>query len=539
MSTKTNFKRVALVAVAALGLGVLTSVAPANAADVVATVEGNSATGAAAAPNATLTSGISSGLISGSGAVSTDDTATVTIGGTVAIHFTAGDGVSVATVSGGTIGSAASAAAVNASRTVVGSTSATAMGVTFIPAAVGTNMVIKVYDAATNNASSAGGTEVAKLTVTVVAATSAGTLSASDSFATIGTGASSSEVTTSGDTADAYYVTGSAGYVNFTIHDVNDVNMPSTTVVSASATNGAVVSFDGTFLGAAASSTYGSAAAKTIYVARAVSGSAFNTVVTISINGVPWTTKGLTFVGDIASISLAAYDVWGEVAATGTDRGQVLVKVKDSAGNLIGGKAPEFTSASYNTAVTQYDAVSSVTTGSDYVAFTCSAPGTTEAQLSIVNSSAVTIKSNTLKLNCTKAVYSYTASLDKATYAPGDIAVLTITAKDVDGREASGISEVGASAAIAGGYMTPVAAIVSTDTFTAGLAKYSFIVGAEVGSYQMAVSLPAIDDAVTVPYSIKSSSTAVSNADVLKAIVSLIASINKQIAALQKALLKK
>jgi hypothetical protein len=36
MSTKTNFKRVALVAVASLGLGVLTSVAPANAANVAA-----------------------------------------------------------------------------------------------------------------------------------------------------------------------------------------------------------------------------------------------------------------------------------------------------------------------------------------------------------------------------------------------------------------------------------------------------------------------------------------------------------------------
>jgi len=34
MSTKTTFKRIALVAVAALGLGVLTSVAPANAAAV-------------------------------------------------------------------------------------------------------------------------------------------------------------------------------------------------------------------------------------------------------------------------------------------------------------------------------------------------------------------------------------------------------------------------------------------------------------------------------------------------------------------------
>jgi len=32
MSTKTTFKRIALVAVAALGLGVLSSVAPANAA---------------------------------------------------------------------------------------------------------------------------------------------------------------------------------------------------------------------------------------------------------------------------------------------------------------------------------------------------------------------------------------------------------------------------------------------------------------------------------------------------------------------------
>jgi hypothetical protein len=59
----------------------------------------------------------------------------------------------------------------------------------------------------------------------------------------------------------------------------------------------------------------------------------------------------------------------------------------------------------------------------------------------------------------------------------------------------------------------------------------------------MAVSAPAyaaygVTDQ-TVAYKISTGSTAVSNADVLKAIVSLIASINKQIAALQKALLKK
>jgi hypothetical protein len=63
----------------------------------------------------------------------------------------------------------------------------------------------------------------------------------------------------------------------------------------------------------------------------------------------------------------------------------------------------------------------------------------------------------------------------------------------------------------------------------------------------MVVDVPAIRAAnisaggsqgkITLPYSIKSSSTAVTNADVLKSIVALIASINKQIQALQKLIL--
>jgi hypothetical protein len=49
----------------------------------------------------------------------------------------------------------------------------------------------------------------------------------------------------------------------------------------------------------------------------------------------------------------------------------------------------------------------------------------------------------------------------------------------------------------------------------------------------------SLADPVSVAYKVSTGSAGVSNADVLKAIVSLIASINKQIAALQKALLKK
>jgi hypothetical protein len=45
--------------------------------------------------------------------------------------------------------------------------------------------------------------------------------------------------------------------------------------------------------------------------------------------------------------------------------------------------------------------------------------------------------------------------------------------------------------------------------------------------------------AVTVPYKIAGTTATVTNADVLKSIVSLIASINKQIQALQKLILRR
>jgi hypothetical protein len=93
--------------------------------------------------------------------------------------------------------------------------------------------------------------------------------------------------------------------------------------------------------------------------------------------------------------------------------------------------------------------------------------------------------------------------------------------------------------------MTAITAPTSTDLFSAGKKTYKFVVGSTEGSYQLAIDLPKFNSttysqsAITVGYKIAASSATVSNADVLKAIVSLIASINKQIAALQKALLRR
>jgi hypothetical protein len=86
--------------------------------------------------------------------------------------------------------------------------------------------------------------------------------------------------------------------------------------------------------------------------------------------------------------------------------------------------------------------------------------------------------------------------------------------------------------------MTPTAQPYMADTFNAaGVKTYTFSVGSTEGKYNMAVNLGYTGNAaIAIPYEIKASSSAVSNAEVLAAIVKLIASINKQIRALQKSL---
>ena len=99
---------------------------------------------------------------------------------------------------------------------------------------------------------------------------------------------------------------------------------------------------------------------------------------------------------------------------------------------------------------------------------------------------------------------------------------------------------------LSGSQMTLVGA-VGTDKLTSGVKTYKFVVGTTEGSYNMVVDIPLILTATnktlygaatqTVAYKVAASTATVSNADVLKSIVSLIASINKQIQALQKLIL--
>jgi hypothetical protein len=141
-------------------------------------------------------------------------------------------------------------------------------------------------------------------------------------------------------------------------------------------------------------------------------------------------------------------------------------------------------------------------------------------------------------LKCADGVDTYTISMDKAAYKIGEVATLTISAKDSTGNAVNDfvtIDSLTPTRSAGGG--TFVKEIATTDAFAGGVKTYQ-VQMTTAGAFNAVVNLAgATTKSATVAYTVAGGDVAMS--EVLKAIVSLIASINKQIAALQKALLKK
>jgi len=288
------------------------------------------------------------------------------------------------------------------------------------------------------------------------------------------------------------------------------------------------------------------------------------TTVTVKANGVTIGSKTLTLLGAPAKIVVDQADVTTGVSG-GT--GSFKYTVVDNAGNGLltnVGLMPAFASitaaaagweAAVNSVVTSAtattpDITSTSTKGTG--TFACVTAGTgTSGTADIYIGAAFTagvgsVKSNTFKATCgNNAIRSWTASMDKVTYSPGEIATLTISAKDANGGIVADTTTVGANFAnISVPGMTVIGTAIATgDVFTAGVRTYKFRVDQAEGAFvgQAHVTTDNVTSAEktvkTLQFSIKSTSTTVTNAEVLKSIVALIASINKQIQALQKLIL--
>jgi len=550
MSNKTIKQRIAVVAASALTAGFLS----------VASMPAAHATDAVFVTSGVIVNGTTIVTPSGTG---TSQTVTISSDSTVSVTSVAGtDGQGRFIVSGGTI---TGASATNDSTTILSTSTRfvfgnTATTVTFKPNTGESRMVISSY---VSTSAFDASTEAAELVVTIKSG-AVGVVSPGDSYVSVVEAGTDTDPSNNVDvTAGRSVPVGTNGRINFVLEDANGVELGSTAIVTTTSTAGCLVAATNStsaFLSASNSTAYGTA--DEVFVARAATNTPATCTLTMTVNGVALGTKVITLQGKVTKLEVVggqagvANAYASSTVNSGVSSPAFEYNATDAAGNVAISISPTFV----NTASAAFSSAQSVSTATASAAgvgsLTCSgaARGAGQFQMTYQNNAGETIKSPVYTANCFGAPVNYKASLDKASYVPGDIATLTITATDASGNPTNDFVYLGGAAAdgtgtanapaIAGSNLTAVTAPTSTDTFSAGKKTYKYVVGSTAGSYQLSVDLPKFNNttyaqtAVTVAYKIASSG-GVTNEEVLKSIVALIASINKQIQALQKLILKR
>jgi hypothetical protein len=455
------------------------------------------------------------------------------------------------------------------------------------PNAGATTMTIRSYSktsatsAAAHAVSSDPGTLTGQITVTIASASIAGALSTARSGAFFGASASLSDLT-----ADVAGYSGSTDmgqnlFLDVRVRDGYGTAITSTGLLQATATGGAFVNVDvsGTTKGTSATDFYAGAAPDSEEIMlHNPTGAPMAGTVTITWNGTVIATRSYGFSGKVAKVELSSA-VIGKTGGTGSSGNLATYKLFDAAGNAVyvdysgtDNTATPPSGLAANTAL--YGTVaSSVAISTDYslntttgvvtsgkVIFTCgSSAGAGNIGITYTNTDGTIVTSNSLAVKCAGDAVKYTASYDKAVYAPGEIATLTLKFLDSKGNAANDITDVDSDGAageitISTSGMTqtvsgPSDTGVSGADIDQGTLTFKYAVGTTAGTYTNVINVPDVNEAasaanisgtgaVSATLTVKAGSS-VTNEDVLKSIVSLIASINKQIQALQKLILRR
>jgi hypothetical protein len=491
------------------------------------------------------------------------------------------------TVTGGTF-SASTGTWINSAANEAAGGAATAYnwGVVAAPSSGSTSMIIRLYSGSSsldNAKVGTGATLTGQITVTVASASTAGVISPVTSAVF---GASSK--TDVSNTADDVSFSASTAYdtdlfLNISVKDSYGTAIAPTTngLLTVSATNGALVKMHATDAdtdGTQSSDFVATTAPDNYMIRVSAPGTApVTTAVTVSFNGTVIGSKTLVFTGEVAKVTLSA----PVIGKTGGTANTASYRLYDAAGNpvfntlTVSGSTSNIAAYPYAslindssvngsgkaTAATRSRALDVTSTSvitSGQVQFSCaSTAGAGTIGVTYTNPSGTIVKSNALSVSCADSAITYSASWDKASYIPGDLAKLTVTFKDSKGNLANDVDAIGATntqdtpSVAVGGLDRTITGPVSSDIASdGGVITYTYTIGATEGSYSGKVTFPVVDRrqvaagaasaaAVPVTLTVKASTAAVSNADVLKSIVALIASINKQIQALQKLILKR
>ena len=492
MSTKTTFKRVALVAVAAMGFGLL-SVAPSSAAQHV--FQADTFTTSAATSSVTVGSSVSVTVTMSYLATTALESMTVTssftstpTGATLAELPSFGGFSAGSNTSGSFIGTGSTSATMGNLATAGYSTGT--YTATFAPVKVGT-YVIALTPTGTN---AAGADTVNSLvstaktwTVTVNALASAAAADAT-STSIIAPGIVS---TGSADTAVSTGVaTGSV------VATIKVTPLVASATATGSNTITATITGPGT-LGIGTTSTVVASLGRSItntgggsyWVFVYGDGTTGTSTITISLGSVVVGTETVNFYGAAAS---AVATVVKPVIAVGStaSTGAVTVLVKDAAGNTVpgatvfaqSGTTTVFASSSVatgSTGIASFD-LTALTAGTSSFVFSNVAAGST----AVYTSAAVSVRAGTATPG------SVVMSLDKATYTQGEAATLTIMVKDAAG---NAVADGSPTVFLTGG-------VTSTRALSAGTlpATTALTVGSSTGTLTYAINVPTTSGDFTI-----------------------------------------
>jgi len=482
----------------------------------------------------------------------------------------------------------------------VGGTNATGIAVRWaLPSTAGTYTITAYrstdsanvhYPSVTTGDVVANGELFGQVTVTVVASAAAAGPVVANSTCSIATAPTNTPASAD---SQVTFLDGTSAYVNMALRDAylsanaTEGNIVAT-VTGAAVVNigtGTVSAGTGTTVVAFGKGTSGDD--NSIRVSQATAGVPVTTTLTVTFNGATVCTKTFTIRGAPASMvisNVSSVKDGGNAAvpgwlADGTTRdAHMYITLLDSAGNTVlpgtqssgsvsssagtNGGSTEFSidAASVTNLITGFvvesgDQATSISSSvapwnASAAKYTCGTSQFGTQSVKVNHTSAATGKviSGTFTARCAGNAYTYTASFDKASYNQGEIATLTVSFKDSGGRAANSQTTPGAVDMV-----MPMMGFVTATSVAGALPKadgtmvYTLTVGANTavtaGTYNGIIDFTGLTAVAatkqTVTYKVSTGGDTTSNADILKSIVALIASINKQIQALQKLILKR
>jgi len=465
---------------------------------------------------------------------------------------------------------------------------ATTVGTVWVaPSTPGTYTVSMYYhgNGAVPTTSTPAGTLGASLIVTVVAKSVGSVYSAGDSFCAVSNAATGS--ITQADNVDSVAATANGGsmWINFALRDAYGNNLDAGNIV-ATATNGALVNYGNGVVSPVAGTAstvvaYDGGSGDTVRVNQGTADAPLSTTVTITYNGTAICTKTVGFAGAPAKVAVTVLETQALSTSAGkTDfladgyarAGLFTVLVTDAAGNQVAigansaeGRTSAIGSFSANAAslggqtivsalsvtmsatATSTTSPARISTGTYTCGATAGEVKTAKLDLTISATGKV-ITSDAFTIRCADAPSSYTASFDKASYVQGELATLTVKFLDSKGNAANSVSGTGGWTSVIPMLTNVSATGAAAGLGTTGTKTYQFTVGTSsgmsAGTYTAIIDFTTLTGAgtavkATPTYKLTTGGDTTSNADILKSIVALIASINKQIQALQKLILKR